>query len=206
MDVVAPPDGENLPTIVLVHGGPIPFDGRRQLQSLATALADRGAVVFLTTYRSSATGNGQTDSLADLRCAVSYARTASPDYGGSPDRVVYVGHSFGSNLGLQLAISPNADASSCLGSGVSVPDAVVAIAGFLVTMTGAADTAPPMSLVGASDDTVALGGAATAERLREAGFDARYTEVGGVDHFTVVDPALNPAIVDLVFESVPAVP
>ena len=98
LDVLAPREGEMLPTLVLVPGGPVEFHFRRYLDVLAAGIARRGAVVFLTTYRSSATSNRRSDSLDDVRCSVRYARSVTGDYGGDPERVVLVGTRQGPNL------------------------------------------------------------------------------------------------------------
>jgi acetyl esterase/lipase len=118
LDILAPTDAAGLPTVVLLHGGPIRFHERRYLDALAAATARRGAVVFLASYRSGATGNPVTDSLEDVTCAVRYARSVTKQYGGDPSRVVLVGHSYGG------AVISNA------ARGVSNVEALVYIAAF----------------------------------------------------------------------------
>lgn len=55
-DALAPADGNDLPTIVLLGGGSTPFAERRYQAPLAAQLAERGAVVFLMSYCSAGPG------------------------------------------------------------------------------------------------------------------------------------------------------
>ena len=87
-DVLAPRDGSNLPTVVMLGGGSTPFSERRYQENLAVELAQRGAVVFLLSYRSAVTGNYDSDTSNDIRCAVRFARAETETYGGDPNRVV----------------------------------------------------------------------------------------------------------------------
>ena len=130
LDILAPTDAAHLPTVVLLHGGPIRFEERRYLDALAAATARRGAVVFLASYRSGATGNPVTDSIEDVTCAVQYARSVTKQYGGDPARVVLVGHSYGSDLALSTAVSAETQTPDCLAQGDGRPEAAVGLSGF----------------------------------------------------------------------------
>jgi acetyl esterase/lipase len=204
LDVLAPLSAEELPTIVLLPGGPVTFEMRRYVDRLAAALARRGAVVFLATYRSAVTGNapGLDDTLHDVRCSVRYARSVTDEYGGDPSRVFLVGHSVGSKLALQTAVSPESATPGCLADGDGVPEGVVGLAGFDVSLDDAADSGPPMLLVGVPDDPYGAGGAATAEQLRAEGFDAEYREFAETSHEGLVDPKMKPEVVDVIFQVV----
>jgi acetyl esterase/lipase len=202
LDVLAPRSGEALPTIVLIPGGPVAFDMRRYLDRLGAALSRKGAVVFLTSYRSSATGNEPADSLLDVRCAIRFARSATAKYRGDPSRVVLVGHSVGSELVLQTALSQETSTPGCLADGDGTPQSVVAIAGFHVTLDGIAGSAVPMLLVGSESDRYSEGGQEVAEQLREQGYDAEYREFAEATHSELVDPDARPEIVGAVFEMV----
>lgn len=203
LDVLAPRRGEALPTIVLVPGGPVAFDMRRYLDRLGAALARKGAVVFLTSYRSVVTGNDEpADTLHDVRCAIRFARSATAEYGGDPSRVVLLGHSVGSDLVLQTAVSAEAGTPGCLADGDGTPESVVAIAGFHLTLDDTAGSAAPMLLVGSASDPYSEGGQAVAEQLRQQGYDAEYREFAGATHAELVDPDARPAIVEAVFEMV----
>jgi acetyl esterase/lipase len=200
LDVLAPEAGEALPTIVLLPGGPSAFHERRYLEALAAAAAQRGAVVFLATYRSPATTNSIDDSLHDVRCAIRFARLATADYGGDPDLVVLVGHSYGSELALRTAAEAATDSPGCLADGNGVPDAFVGLAGFNVTISGTPDVQPPVLLISGSDDRAAGFGGSAAADLRDAGFEADYVQLEGIDHFEIVAPDIAPSVIDLIFE------
>lgn len=202
LDVLAPVDAAALPTIVLLPGGPPPFEHRRYLESFAVALARQGAVVFLAVYRSPATDNPASDMLPDVRCAIRYARSVTTDYGGDPDRVVLVGHSVGSELALQTAINPEGDTPDCLADGDGIPESVVGLAGFQVALEGAVDPGPPMLLGAASDDAYSEGGLELTNALNAAGFDAEFRLFDDTDHAGIVDPDATPGAVDFVFEAV----
>ena len=204
LDVLAPMDAEMLPTIVLLPGGPPTFEQRRYLESFAAALAQHGAVVFLAVYRSRASGFWWNDMLLDTRCAVRYARSVTADYGGDPDRVVLVGHSVGSDIALTTAVRPETETPDCLAEGDGIPESVVGLSGFQgVALDGAADQGPPMLLAwGKADEVYGEGGPELTDALLAAGFDAEYREFEGVDHPGIVDPEVNPATIDLIFEAV----
>ena len=201
-DVLAPADGSDLPTIVMLGGGSTPFAERRYQEDLAVELAERGAVVFLMSYRSAVTGNYDSDSYNDVRCAVRYARAATEEYGGDPSRVVAVGHSQGGLVALVIAIQPEVEADACLADGSGKPDGVVALGSPTPSFVGAGDTAPPMWLFAGSDDRDAEG---TAQRLRDRGYDAQAQELPGVTHEAITDPIATPEVVDVIFQAVDSV-
>jgi len=205
-DVLAPAGGSDLPTIVLLPGGGQQFADRRLHQGrLAAELAARGAVVFLMSYRSAVTGNYDSDSSNDARCAVRYARAETEKYGGDPSRVVVVGHSLGGFLGLDLAIHPEMEAEACLADGSGIPDAVVGLGAPLRSFSGAGDSGPPIWLFAGLDDEVARDPEGSAQRLRDRGFDAQARELPGVTHDEITDPIATPEVVDLIFEAVDSI-
>ena len=198
-DVLAPATAANLPTIVLLGGGSTPFAERRYQEPLAVALAERGAVVFLMSYRSAVTGNYDSDTADDVRCAVRYARANTEQYGGDPDRVIAVGHSQSGLVALEVGIEPEADVEECLAAGSGKADAIVGLGSPAPRSTGAGGSAPPMWLFAGSEDLDAV---AMAQRLRDQGYDAEGQVLPGVTHDGITDPAAAPEIVDLIFEAV----
>jgi acetyl esterase/lipase len=200
LDILAPEDGDAMPTIVLLPGGPGAFHERRYLEALATELARRDAVVFLATYRSDATGNSTDTSRTDVRCAIQFARSRTGELGGDPDRLTLVGHSFGSNLALGTAANVDAAAPGCLADAPGVPDGAVGLSGFLFAVDDPVDADLPFLLMSGSDDPAAEMGEASAEELRLAGFEAEYVELEGIDHFEIVDPEVTPEVVDRILE------
>ncbi|HET8777395.1 MAG TPA: alpha/beta hydrolase [Candidatus Limnocylindria bacterium] len=197
-DVIAPADGSQHPTIVLLNGGGKLFNERRYQAPLAVELARRGAVVFLMPYRGIMTANYDSDSISDARCAVRYARAHTAEYGGDPERLLLVGHSQGGVMGLQIAIEPDEPSEECLADGSAKPDGVVALGSPRPPLGHAGATAPPMWLIAGSEDRV---GKADVEALREAGFDAEGIVLAGVTHDGVTDPAAAPQIVDLIMDA-----
>ena len=195
LDALAP-DGSDLPpTFVLLPGGPVGFAGRRYMDEFAAAIAQREAIVFLASYRSRATGETEAESLLDIRCAVRFARQNTINYGGDPDNVVLVGHSFGSLLAIQMGVNNDSDTPDCLTGGDGVPEAVVGLSSFNASVTGDANSGPRMLLLGGSLDPQSQPGAETAQNLVDAGFDAEYRELDGVTHESMVDPA-TPGVLD----------
>ena len=204
LDVLAPVNGDGLPTVVLVPGGPVPFADRRYLTPLAAELAKRDNVVFLTTWRSPETGNGDEEGWHDVGCAVRYARAHTAEYGGDPKHVLLVGKSQGSYMALQIGIEPDAPTEDCLAAGSSIPDGIVGLAGFQLDFGNAADSAPPMWLVSGSEDDNRLYAPGDLRRLQNLGFEASYQELEGITHENIHDPEANPAIVDIIMDAVAA--
>ena len=202
LDILAPTDAAHLPTVVLLHGGPIRFEERRYLDALAAATARRGAVVFLASYRSGATGNPVTDSIEDVTCAVQYARSVTEQYGGDPARVVLVGHSYGSDLALSTAVSAETQTPDCLAQGDGRPEAAVGLSGFQPMLGAASAPGPPIYMAGGADDLVSVMGPAALETLKAAGFKAEFQEFPATSHESIVDPAATPATLDLIFKAI----
>ena len=202
-DVLAPAEGADLPTVVLLNGGGKLFTERRYQAPLAVELAKRGAVVFLIAYRGITTGSYvEQDSWSDARCAIRYARAHTEEYGGDPSRVVVVGHSQGGLMGLDIAIHPEEEAEGCLADGSAIPDGVVALGSPRPSLSGVADSAPPLWLFSGSEDEIA---GDWAEGLRDRGFDAEAQVLPGVTHDGITDPAAAPEIVDLIVEALDSI-
>jgi acetyl esterase/lipase len=198
-DVIAPASGADLPTVVMLGGGSTPFAERRYQVDLAVELAKRGAVVFLMSYRSAVTGNYDSDSVSDARCAVQYARASTAEYGGDPGRVVVVGHSQGGFLGLEIALGPETEAEACMAEESDRPDGVVGLGAPSPRLAEVPPDAPPVWLFAGSEDGVAAG---AAERLRARGVEVEARELPGVTHDGITDPMAAPAIVDLIMEAI----
>ena len=202
-DVLAPPDGADLPTVVLLNGGGELFTERRYQAPLAVELANRGAVVFLIAYRGLSTGSySDQDSWSDARCAIRYARAHTEEFGGDPSRVVVVGHSQGGLMGLDIATHPEEEAEACLADGSAIPDGVIALGSPRPSLHGVADSGPPMWLFSGSEDRPAD---AYAEMLADRGFDAEAQILPGVTHDGITDPVAAPEIVDLIVEALESI-
>ena len=202
-DILAPTDGADLPTIVLLNGGGKLFTERRYQAPLAVELANRGAVVFLIAYRGLSTGSySDQDSWSDARCAIRYARAHAQEYGGDPSRVVVVGHSQGRLMGIDIAIHPEDEAEGCLADGTAIPDGVIALGSPRPSLHGVADSGPPLWLFSGSEDRPAD---AYAGLLRDRGFDAEAQILQGVTHDGITDPVAAPEIVDLIVEALESI-
>lgn len=108
-DVFAPPDGEDLPIVVMLHG----TGGEREvMEPLARAVAEEGAVVYLPSWP-------VIDQVAELPadsdepfrrqaeavvCALRFARRTAPEFGGDPDDLTLLGHSGGATAGARVAL------------------------------------------------------------------------------------------------------
>ena len=200
LDVLAPSGAEDLPTVVLFNGGGKLFPERRYQAPLAAALAERGAVVFLTAYRGITTMNSDRDSISDARCAIRYARAHTAEYGGDPDRLLVVGHSQGGFLGVDIATHSEEEAAGCLADGSAVPDGVVGLGSPRPSLYGLTDSGLPIWLYSGSEDTVGHADLYS-QILRDAGFDAIGEVFEGVTHDEITDPAAVPDIVDRVMEA-----
>jgi hypothetical protein len=112
LDVYAPAEAEDLPLVVLIHGGPgfVTKDGL-DYPKLARAIAGEGAVVVVADWGGTelpdeklAAGLTAAQIIAEVRqgsdevaCAVSYAVTHAEEYGANPTRLVLFGHSGGAS-------------------------------------------------------------------------------------------------------------
>jgi acetyl esterase/lipase len=188
-------------TVVLVHGGFWrPAYDRTHLRPLAAALAARGHRVLSLEYRRVP---GQPDlATGDVRQAVS-AIQADP---GSPGRPCVIGHSAGGHLALWLAaqpgpavdviaLAPVADLAAAERLGLD-GDAVRAFLGAEpharpdLDPVHLAPAGPGVALLhGASDSLVPL---SQSRAYAEAHRGTRLTELPGVGHFELIDPAAQP--------------
>jgi acetyl esterase/lipase len=135
MDVVAPTSGGPWPVVVAFHGGGV---SKEWSMPMSTAIAEQGRVVFVPNHahtsvewRSDATLRQERELVvAEVRCAVAFAKATAADYGGDPDHVTVMGYSFGGNSALMAAMSDADPLEACVVSGPGVePQAVVNIDG-----------------------------------------------------------------------------
>ncbi|MFN8624153.1 MAG: alpha/beta hydrolase [Chloroflexota bacterium] len=134
-DIYYPQHAARWPTIVTIHGRPrLPSD----MRELAYALAARGAVVFNADYRGvRPVSKGFPESISDVACAIRYARAHTAQYGGDPDHIVLVGHSYGGYVGMMVSVAGNrflGRKGDCLvEKGSSLPNGFVHVAGVSIT-------------------------------------------------------------------------
>jgi alpha-beta hydrolase superfamily lysophospholipase len=116
LDVCAPPGVEGIPVVVLFHGGGA---SRHDYRELATAIAERGAVVFVPDWQGGEPFIGSTrDDLLDYvdgsACAVSYALAHAAEYGADPERLVLFGHSAGAMVASVVALREATPLPECV--------------------------------------------------------------------------------------------
>jgi acetyl esterase/lipase len=109
-DVYAPEGAENLPCIVIVHGGGWRSNDEDIMRGMARQLAQGGKyVVFSIDYRWIGTldgderPNAMADLIGDVYGALAHIREHARDYGGDPTRIAVTGDSAGGHLSAAAA-------------------------------------------------------------------------------------------------------
>lgn len=100
MDVYAPPDARACPLVILVHGGPVPRLGARNLGvfvSHGELLAVSGCVAVCFDHRFLAPER-LPDAARDVEDLLIHARAAAPSWGADPERVALWAFSGGGPL------------------------------------------------------------------------------------------------------------
>ena len=97
------------PVVIVAHGF---MQGKRDFKSLSEKITEQGAVVFTVdwptyTGNSAQRGNGKQirEMTETLVCAVRYADAHAAEYGGDPDRIIYVGFSLGAGMGGLISLA-----------------------------------------------------------------------------------------------------
>lgn len=203
MDVYRPSEGTDLPLLVLLHG--TGTGGRAEMGSLARAMAERGVVVFVPTWKvieerpewpmpDAEVYRVQTEAVV---CTLRHARRTAEDYGGSPDRLGLMGHSGGALAGIRAALvdEPPWPGMDCDDGVDHRPDVFIGTGGdysgryqFVATAGDLYDPHDPELLSGGNSDLVvqlmhgirdnnvdSFDTAETYEWLLEAGYDVAYT-------------------------------
>jgi hypothetical protein len=135
VDVIAPAEGESWPIVVAFHGDPRSVSKEWHRRD-AEMLAERGRVVFLPAWGhldggwvlEHGTRAAWDLDVAQLACAVAFARAHAAEYGGDPDRITLYGLSAGGNATLMAGLAEAAPLDTCTVPGPAViPDALVPI-------------------------------------------------------------------------------
>ena len=114
LDIYHRPDAQGGPVVVLFHGQPAPKDFPLYAE-IASALVDRGAVVFVPDWGNPAATAAVTPDPVEAgaaqfveddaaSCAVWYALATAEQYGADPGRLVLFGHSAGSSVTSVVAL------------------------------------------------------------------------------------------------------
>ena len=102
LDVYRPKGAHDLPTVVFFYGGSWKSGKRQWYRWVGEALAQRGLVVMIPTYR--LWPNVEMDGfMSDGAHAVAWANQHAASYGGSSDKLFVMGHSAGAHIGALLA-------------------------------------------------------------------------------------------------------
>ena len=109
LDVYAPHKAGAWPVVVFMHGG---IGSKENLTGISQELAEQGMVVFTVNWPPSGLkaayqekGRKARETYEVLTCAVQFARSAAPRFGGDPSEVVVVGFSMGANYGSWFALA-----------------------------------------------------------------------------------------------------
>jgi pimeloyl-ACP methyl ester carboxylesterase len=195
--VWAPEAEGSWPVVYAVHG----FGADRSRWDVTgPELASRGLVDFATDYRSKEPQFLE----QDIECGWRYAASISDSYGGDLEQpITFVGHSMGATMvfvaGLnEAAYGPGGTYDECL-TAAPMPDVIVPISGCLYEFGDVrTDFASRVSTMSNRDvDVVLVAGSvdeaceswqsedATQDLLAE-GYNARFVEINGADHFAVI--------------------
>lgn len=114
------------------------------MRTYASQVAEGGVVVFVPEYSSTPdqVSHGLHLGADDAVCAMRYARVHASEFGGTGDRIVTAGHSYGANVAALMAMAGGQFEGDCL-----VVDEVSAVADGFVGLDGMYDfTTLPRSL------------------------------------------------------------
>lgn len=106
MDIFLPPNGikGSGAGVIVVHGGSWNAGARNDFPHWNRWLAGQGFAVFDVDYRLAPQPNWQT-ATGDVKCAVLWIKQHAPEFGISPERLVFLGRSAGGQLALLAAYS-----------------------------------------------------------------------------------------------------
>lgn len=136
LNVYIPRDANLWPVVVVLHGSSMTKDGL--INGFSQAIAERGALVFTPTWRSSLPMEAEqvTHGLEDAACALRFAREMASDYGGDPSRLVVVAFSAGGATGAIMALAGDSFTGNCVASNASAyPDIFIGVDGAYETLT-----------------------------------------------------------------------
>jgi arylformamidase len=97
LDVYAPNQGKDHPTVIWIHGGGWQQGDKTEVQAKPQAFVDRGFVFVSTNYRF--VPNVTIKQMAgDVAKAIRWVHDHSKEYGGDPNTMFVMGHSAGAQL------------------------------------------------------------------------------------------------------------
>lgn len=108
LDVYRPPQAENAPILLMVHGGAWTVGNKGMAAVVVNKRAHwgaRGWIFVSTNYRMAPDADPLTQA-GDVARALAYVQAHAKGWGGDPRRVVLMGHSAGAHLVALLAAAP----------------------------------------------------------------------------------------------------
>lgn len=105
VDVYAPEHAAGAPVAVFFHGGVWQHGGRADYTDFGDALARRGFVVFVASYRLTPPARWPAQA-EDAAAVVALALKEAKRFGGDPHKLVVIGHSAGAQMAAMLAYDP----------------------------------------------------------------------------------------------------
>ncbi len=128
LDLVVPNGGENLPSVILVHGGSWCTGNRKlkDVQATAEWLAGQGIIAAPLDYRL-VPKVSILDQISDVASGVAWLYRHVAEYGGDPKRIYLLGHSSGAHVCAMAACDRRFLAHLSVPS--NVPAGIIGLAG-----------------------------------------------------------------------------
>ena len=210
-DIWSPDGSVDAPVAVVLHGS----SDRSSTEAIVEVLVDGGLVVMNASWKPY---EAFPDNISHAACAVRFARSRAPDFGGTRDTVILVGHSSGATAGAVISLGGDQfDTSTCSERGESaLPDSFVGLAGGYdpshdpndprhevaindaltyelvnpLTHLGSNPGLRVRLLHGDNDDVVPVESAIEFHQtLVESGYDASINVLSGSNHTRLLSPA-----------------
>jgi arylformamidase len=107
MDIYAPDEAEDLPIIIMVHGGAWTYGNKQNAigEKQADFFTDEGFIYISINYRL-APDHPFPAAVEDLASAIAFVYRNAEDYGGDPDSIFLMGHSSGAHSVALVSIDP----------------------------------------------------------------------------------------------------
>lgn len=108
LDVYSPNMKGEWPTVVLIHG----LQGTKEGYSRESEIISKnGAIVYTLNWPDSTVdiaaidnGRGYRDMSETISCAIQFAQETTKNFGGDPDHITLIGHSYGAGYGIWFAL------------------------------------------------------------------------------------------------------
>lgn len=105
LDVYAPPDVQGAPVVVYVHRGEWARGDKSEVSYKPKLLNENGIVLVSVNYRLSDVAQHPAQ-VEDVAAALRWVREHIEEHGGSPERIVLMGHSAGCHIASMVGLDP----------------------------------------------------------------------------------------------------